>query len=237
MNHEKLIGAGVALLLSGAVLGWGASRMAPTGAAATPAGVTGVVAQETPGGSVTPTVRYRTPRRTTVSGFTVPAGTPLSVAVNTGLNSKTAVAGQTWTGEMTEDVYAGERLAIPAGSPVRGTVLVSEPAVRGSRARLQLALSSVNVRGRSYTLRGASESVVAGSPRVRNVGAIAGGTAAGALIGRAVSKSTKGTVIGAVVGGSAATAAVAASKGYQADIDPGTRLSFTTSRSVTVRRA
>jgi hypothetical protein len=79
--------------------------------------------------------------------------------------------------------------------------------------------------------------VVAGSPRARNVGAIAGGTAAGALIGRAVGGSTRSTVIGGLVGGTAAGAAVAASKGYQAKIDAGEPVSFTTSSSVRIRRS
>jgi hypothetical protein len=81
----------------------------------------------------------------------------------------------------------------------------------------------------------AGTGVFSRSLNMRNVGAIAGGTAAGALIGRAVGHSGKGTLIGALVGGAASTAAVAASKGYQASVAAGQEMHFTTVSSMTVR--
>src|SRR4029453_4679741 len=120
---------------------------------------------DAPRGDLKPTVRYRTRStvRSSIGGITVPAGTPMAIAVHTDLNTKTAAGGQTWHGQVTEDVYANGRLAIPAGSPVSGTVRVAESAQRGSRATLQLGLSSVNVNGRSHPVRGA--------PQVRRAGA------------------------------------------------------------------
>ncbi|HYM81923.1 MAG TPA: hypothetical protein VEY91_11025 [Candidatus Limnocylindria bacterium] len=233
-NHQ-FVAAGLAVLLAGAAIGWAASRSNTPAEAKDAAAL--AVNDDRPTGDITPRVQYREPRRPrTSSGNIVPAGTALSIAVNTGMTSKTSSVGETWHGEVTQDVYEDGRLVIPAGSSVRGTVRVSNAARSGDRAALQLGLSSVTVRGRSYTLGGTSEMIVAGSPRARNIGAIAGGTAAGALLGKAIGGSTKSTVIGGVVGGAAATAAVKASKGYQAEIDAGESLSFTTSRSVTIRR-
>jgi len=105
---------------------------------------------------------------------------------------------------------------------------MSVPAERGRRARLRLAMRSVVVNGHRHDVRGSSETVVAHSPRARNVGAIAGGAAAGALIGSAVGHGGNGTLIGALLGGGTATAVVASSKGYQATIDAGRLLRFTT---------
>ena len=202
-------------------------------------------AQEQIPGNLTPQTQYRppAPRRAVTkihsavrdAGIRIPAGTPVVVAVNTSLSTKTAGVGDSWSGTVTEPVFAGGREVIPAGSYVRGVVLVAQPAQRGDRATLQLAMRSISIGGRSYPVRGSSEAVVAGSPRVRNVGAIAGGAAAGALLGKAIGHSAKSTVIGAVLGGGAATAAVVASHGYQATIPAGRTMEFTTGSSMTVR--
>jgi hypothetical protein len=74
--------------------------------------------------------------------------------------------------------------------------------------------------------------VIAGSTRARNLGAIVGGAAAGALIGKATSdNATKG----AVIGGALATGAVAASKGYQVVLSNGTVMTFVVSEDVAVK--
>ena len=86
---------------------------------------------------------------------------------------------------------------------------------------LDLALSSINVEGRTYRVHGGTEAVVAGSTRARNLGAVAAGAGAGALIGKAVGGGGKGALIGGLIGGAAATGAVAASKGYQVVLKPG----------------
>lgn len=230
-TNYKLLGAGLAVLVTGAVIGWSASNRNAIGSTSSAVTASADVGDDRRTGDIAPRNPFRS-----VRGTTVPSGTPLSIAVNTDITSKAAV-GQTWHGEVTADVYEDGRLVIPAGSSIRGTVRVAQPAERGDRAQLQLGLSSITVAGRSYPISGRSELIVAGSPRARNVGAIAGGTAAGALLGKAIGGSTKGTVIGGVVGGAAATAAVAKSKGYQAKIDAGDRVSFTTTRSVTIRRS
>jgi hypothetical protein len=118
---------------------------------------------------------------------------------------------------------------------VAGLVTSVTPARKGDRAMLDLGLASVTVDGRSYMVSGTTEAVVAGSTRARNLGAIAGGAAAGALIGQAVSGSTKGTLIGAVLGGGAATGVVSQTRGYQVVLKPGMPITFTTQSPVAVR--
>jgi hypothetical protein len=101
---------------------------------------------------------------------------------------------------------------------------------------LQLALSRLTIGDRSYRVRGASEPVIAGSPRARNLGAIAGGAAAGALIGRTVSGSGKGTLVGGLLGGAVASGVVAKSKGWQVVLKAGTPLTFTLRQSLAVSK-
>jgi hypothetical protein len=237
-THMKALVAGLAILMAGAAFGWGASRLSSHAQPATSQNPSALAqSQETPSGNLTPQIQFhsvrsssRTPAAVhrTVRGLGLAAGTPVAVSLHTSLSSKTAYAGQSWSGVVTEPVYRNGREVIPAGSTVRGVVAVAQPAERGSRATLQLALRSVSVNGRSYSLRGSSEAVTAGSPRLRNVGAVAGGAAAGALLGKAIGHSGKATLIGALIGGGAGTAAVAASHGYQATIAAGREVQFTT---------
>ena len=162
--------------------------------------------------------------------LTVASGTPIEVTLSTALTSETAHAGDSWSGSVVNGAQG-----IPAGSSVSGTIIGAKAAQKGDRAMLDLGLTSITVAGHRYMVHGSTESIIAGSTRARNLGAIAGGAAAGALVGNAVSGSTKGTVIGGLVGGGAATAVVASSDGYQVVLKSGTPLKFTTSEAVAVR--
>ena len=80
--------------------------------------------------------------------------------------------------------------------------------------------------GETHALSASADNMIAGSTRARNVSTVAGGAAAGALIGRAVGGSGKGTLIGGLIGGAAATGAVASTKGYQVTVKEGTEVVF-----------
>lgn len=236
-TRMQTVVASVIVLALGILVGWHASRM-PMDANAT--GANTEIGDDR--ADLSPRLSYESaPARRSAGrgvfsrGVTVPAGTPVDVTVHRTLSTKTVSTGDAWSGEVAEPVYANGRVVIPAGSTVRGTVVTSRAPQRGTRAALQLALSSIVIDGRSHTVRGTAPAVVAGSPRTRNVGAIAGGTAAGAILGKAIGGDTKDAVIGGVIGGAAAGGAVAASKGYQATIPAGRELTFTTTRSVSVR--
>jgi hypothetical protein len=165
-----------------------------------------------------------------VATLTIPSGTSLDVTLNTALSSEDTHVGDSWSGSVTTG-----RDGIPAGSTVDGTVTGAVAARKGNRAMLDLGITSITVAGRQYPVHGRMEAVIAGSPRARNLGAIAGSAAAGALIGKAVSGTTKGAVIGGVIGGGVATGVVAKSDGYQVVLKPGTALTFTTTEVVAVR--
>ncbi|HYM80203.1 MAG TPA: hypothetical protein VEY91_02190 [Candidatus Limnocylindria bacterium] len=167
--------------------------------------------------------------------MTVPAGTDLQVSVDAKISSQTAQSGDTWTGVINAPVVVDGETVIPAGSTVTGTVTGAMGAERGSRAFLVLAVRSIDVGGKTYSVSAGTDSIIAGSTRARNLGAIAGGAAAGALIGKAVGGSGKGALIGGLIGGAAATGAVAKSKGYQVELKQGTELTFNVNRSVAIR--
>jgi hypothetical protein len=174
------------------------------------------------------------PNRSAVASHSLMSGTDFNVALGGNISSETANVGDAWHGTMTEMVTTQNGGNIPAGSNVAGVITGVTPAKRGSRAMLDLGVRSINVDGRNVSVNASSQPVVAGSPRARNLGAIAGSAAAGALIGKAVGDG-KGAVVGAVIGGGAATGAVAASKGYQVVLPNGTVMGFTVDQTVALR--
>jgi len=166
---------------------------------------------------------------------TVPAGTHLSVELTSSVSSETAKVGDSWSGIIVSPVRAGGREVLGTGTEVRGTVTGAQGARRGSRAMLDVAIEEVVLEGRSLSLAAVTDPVIAGSPRARNLGAIAGGAAAGALIGKAVGGDGRDAAIGGLIGGAAATGAVARTKGYQVVFKPGTVLVFTVNEDVAMR--
>lgn len=170
-----------------------------------------------------------------VASLNLPSGTSIDIALGTGLTSETATVGSGWSGSVSNAVMVDDKNVIPAGSAVSGTVSAVTPARKGDRAMLDLVLTSVTVNGRSTRVHGTTESVIAGSTRARNLGAIGAATVAGAVVGHAVGGSRKGTVVGGLVGAGAATAAVSQSKGWQVVLKAGTPITFTTNEAVAVR--
>ena len=166
------------------------------------------------------------------SRVTVPSGTQLAVRLDQTLSSETVRRGDSWRGVVTSPLVIEGREVIPGGANVSGVVVAAEEARRGSRARLELGIRAVRIGERKTTLTASSEPVIAGSPRARNLGAIVGGAAAGALIGEATSDNAGK---GALIGGALATGAVAASKGYQVVLRDGTVMTFVVSKDVAVR--
>ena len=167
-------------------------------------------------------------------GVTVPSGTAIAVTVNAKLSSETAHAGDAWSGTIAEPVVVGTAAPFPAGSTVSGVVLASKGAEKGDRALLLLGIQSITVNGKSHELTATADSMIAGSTRARNVGAVAGGAGAGALIGSAIGGG-KGALIGGLVGGTAATVGVAKSKGYQVTVDEGAKITFHTNHSAVIK--
>jgi len=163
--------------------------------------------------------------------FEIPAGTPIEVRLTSAISSKHDRVGSRWSGLTTKPVIVDGEIVLAAGSLVEGTVTGSIPASKGVRALLDLRVNEVD----THRIRASTEPVIAGSPRARNLGAIASGTAAGALIGKAVGGDGKDAAVGGLIGGAVATGAVAASKGYQVVLKEGTVMTFTTDAEVAVR--
>ena len=156
---------------------------------------------------------------------TVMAGTGVKITVGTALTSETATVGQEWIGQVAEAVTVGTMAPFPAGSVVHGVVAAVKPAEKGDRAMMVMRVTSIEANGKTHEISATADSLVAGSTRTRNVGAVAGTAAAGALIGSAMGGG-KGALIGGILGGAAATGAAAKSKGYQVTVKEGAEMVF-----------
>lgn len=166
-------------------------------------------------------------------GVTVPSGTSINIVVAAQISSETAQVGDTFEGEVKEAVVIGTAAPIPAGSKATVVVVGAKPAEKGSRAMLLLAVRSVTVEGKTHTINATADSMIAGSTRKRNVGAVAGSAAAGALIGSAVGGG-KGALIGGLAGGAAGAGVVATTKGFPVIVKEGTEVTFKTNGSQTL---
>jgi hypothetical protein len=182
-----------------------------------------------------PPVQHETQSEPVARGVTVPAGTAIKISVAAHITSETAQSGDTWSGEVTQPLVVGTSAPIPAGSKVTGVIASAKAAEKGSRAHLVLAVRTIEVGGKTYHVHATADSLIAGSTRARNVGAVAGSAGAGALIGKAIGGGGKGALIGGVIGGLVGTGAVASSKGYQVEVKEGTELTFTTDDVVVMK--
>lgn len=142
--------------------------------------------------------------------ITVPQGTVLMLRTNESLDEKHARDGQPVDFVVIRDVPVNGYLAIPRGATVHGVVTESKRAgtLTGS-PELALAVTSLDIDGRTYPLQSDQFRVKGPSKTGRTVGNAIGGALVGALIGGAVGGGS-GAAIGAGVGGAGGTAASAA---------------------------
>ncbi len=149
----------------------------------------------------------------------VPAGTVLTLALDTPLNSKTAQVGQGFTATVVDAISVEGREVVPAGSKVKGTVTEAIAAKPGAgKAKLAMSFDELTMPdGYSTPIKGTFREVTA-SQKKKNAAVIGGSAAGGALLGRILGKDTKGAVIGAIIGGGVGTAVVMGKDGGQAKL-------------------
>jgi len=164
----------------------------------------------------------------------VPSGTTLTVTVGQALSSKNSQTGQTFMATMAQPVSVGGRTAIPAGSTVSGTVVTAKAKgkIKG-QGELDLALTSVTVRGQNYNIQtGVMAQTVKGKGK-RTAVATGGGAAGGALIG-GIAGGGKGAGIGALVGAGAGLVGGTLTGNQQIEIPAESALSFRLSAPLTL---
>ena len=142
-------------------------------------------------------------RMTGASKATLPQGTIITVRLGETISTKTAKAGDSFTGTVAEPVSEGGKVVIPEGSSAEGTVADAKGMghFKGG-ALLKIVLTSITVKGNNYQVQTAANSHFAKGKGKRSAVMIGGGAGLGALIG-GLAGGGKGAAIGTGVGAGA----------------------------------
>src|SRR5882762_5719714 len=184
----------------------------------------------------TPVKKPVAPKPAAPAPLTLAAGTRVPVTASDTISTRTAKAGDAFTATVSQDVKnpAG-RVVIPAGATVSGTIVAANPAPNpNSTGKIELAVTSVTVRGASYAI---DASVVGMDTIMKGRGVtkadaakVAGGAVAGAIVGKLLGKNTKGAVI-------AGAAAARQSRDIDVVIPKGAAITIQLNGPLTVKQA
>lgn len=171
--------------------------------------------------------------------ITVPEGTVIPIVLTEYLNTRSSQAGDVVYADTTYPIWVQQRLVIPKGSNIRGTITdVVRPGRIKGKGRLairfddillpngvmrQLIASFRGIHGPGdESLSREKETVAAGASKGEDAGTIVGTGSQGAIIG-AIAGQGSGAAIGAGVGAAAGLATVLFTRGRDLVLNPGTR--------------
>jgi hypothetical protein len=167
----------------------------------------------------------------------VPAGTSLVVRMGNTIDTKSANAGDSFTGTLAQPIAVDGVVAIPSGAGVAGTVVESKsPGRFKGEGTLAVALTSLNVHGVPTSIQSSTYTQTVKGKGKRTAIMAGGGTGAGALIG-GLAGGGKGALIGGLVGAGAGTAGAAFTGNKDLQIPAESVVTFKLGNSITVKRS
>ena len=168
---------------------------------------------------------------------TVPESTPLNIKLEDNLNSGVNHEGDTFRATLVQAVIVGDRVVLPEGSTIEGTLTSVVPAKKGikeSGGAMTLSFDRITTPSGNSAGMAASFAQQAKST-AKKAGTIGGSAAGGTLLGKVLGGSTKDAAIGAVVGGAIGTGVAAGTKGSELKLEAGTPLTITLEQPVTLK--
>jgi hypothetical protein len=163
------------------------------------------------------------------------AGAVIPVRFDTAVSSATSDPEDRVEATVRENVRAGERVVIPAGSTLRGHVISAERSGRvKGRARLSLRFTEVEIDGRWHRVSTQRIALVAPSSGGKDAKIIGGGAGAGAVIG-AIVDGKEGAAKGALLGAGTGTGVVLGTRGKEVGLGRGARWRVRLSQPLVVR--
>jgi hypothetical protein len=163
------------------------------------------------------------------------AGTVLPVRLQETITTKTAQPEDRVVAVLDENVSAGGKVVLPAGSEVLGSVVTSlrSGRVKG-RAQLVVSFDQIRVGHRTYDVSMTGFDVTAESSKSKDA-KIAGGAAAAGIIIGAIADGGSGAAKGGLIGGAAGGAAVLATRGKEVELPAGSRYQLKLRKPLTIR--
>jgi len=193
MNRRKIAWLGVFALLALVVAGCSKGSSDATDAGSAAGGSSSSASKKAEG----------------AGAIVIPAGTELTVRLESAVGSKTSNEGDPFEATLAEPVVAGNKVVIPKGANASGVVTQAHAAGKfKGGATLGLVLKSITIDGQPYAIETSSVVEATKGKGKRSAALIGGGAAGGALLGGLLGGG-KGAAIGAVAGGGAGTAGAA----------------------------
>jgi hypothetical protein len=168
--------------------------------------------------------------------LTIPADSEVTVVLSSSLNSGKNNAGDEFEGNLAAPLSVNGKTALDRGTKVLGKVVDAEGSGRvKGRANMRLALTGIVYNGKTIPVTTQPFVAEADATKGRDAAVVGGGAGLGAAIG-AIAGGKKGAATGAVIGGAAGGGTVLATKGKEVEFPAESKITFTLSNAVTVRR-
>jgi len=164
---------------------------------------------------------------------TLAAGTSITAATDADITSKTNKPGDEVTATIGADIKdASGRVVIPKGSKVVLRVTAIKPSDSKSDTTGTLTLDAVGVdvngdeRPIVATISGVKTHLQGRGTDATDAAKVAGGAAAGAIVGRVLGGGSKGTIIGGIIGGAVGTQRAIETKDRDVVLPQGTAITI-----------
>ena len=172
---------------------------------------------------------------------TLAAGTSITAATDAEITSKTNKPGDEVTATVGADIKdATGRVVVPKGSKVVLKVTAIKPSDSKSDTTGTLTLDAVGIevngseRPIVATISGVKTQLQGRGTDATDVAKVAGGTAAGAIVGRVLGGGSKGAIIGGIIGGAVGTQRAVETKDRDVVLPAGTAITIKLDQAVTM---
>jgi len=221
MKHRKMTALGIVLLLGG---------LAACSRSTSPSDANSAANNPPAGGSSAPAAKSAPPP------IVVPAGTLLTVRLESAVSSKQSNEGDSFEASVAEPVVVGEKVVIPKGASASGVVTQAHAAGKfKGGATLDLTLKSITVNGLPYDIQTSVFGQATKGKGKRSAGFIGGGAAGGALIG-GLAGGGKGAAIGGLLGAGGGAAGAAFTGNRDISLPVETLLKFKLAQDLSVKQ-
>ena len=172
-----------------------------------------------------------------VREITIPAGTPLTVVLDTPVGSDTSRVEERVTAHLARPVKVAGQTVLAEGSHVGGVVTDAKRSAKvKGRAHVAVRFDSLSPSGSDerYTIHTSAVGRTAPGTKKKDALEIGAPAAGGAVIG-AIVGGKKGAAIGGAVGGGAGTAVVLSTRGQEVHMAKGSTMTLRLTQALTVR--